>query len=82
MMSKLVGLWLLSLVLVACAAAIVTAQVTRTPPRVITGANLGFRIDGVDMKGNPVGTIVVRMNGEWIAVGDRLKASPALSSFR
>lgn len=77
-----IGLWVLSLVLAACAAAMVTAQVTRTPPRVITGGDLGFRVDGMDMKGNPVGTIVIRMNGEWIPVGDGLKASPALSSFR
>ena len=77
-----IALWVLSLVFVACAAAMVTAQVTRTPPRVITGGDLGFRIDGMDMKGNPVGTIVIRINGEWIAVGDGLKASPALSNFR
>ena len=46
------------------------AQVQQPPaqsptPTVISGPDLGFRIDG--RKGNtPVGTLVVRVNGQWI----------------
>jgi hypothetical protein len=34
-------------------------------PTVISGADLGFRVDG--RKGStPIGTLVVRVNGQWI----------------
>ena len=34
-------------------------------PRVISGADFGFRIEG-DQNGTAVGTLVVRVNGKWI----------------
>src|SRR5215207_9842423 len=35
------------------------------PPRVMTGADVGFRVEG--LRGNtPVGRIVVRVNGDWV----------------
>jgi hypothetical protein len=35
------------------------------PPTVISGSDLGFRVDS--RKGNtPVGTLVVRVNGQWV----------------
>ena len=37
------------------------------PPRVISGDDFGFRVQG--RKGDtPVGTLVVRVNGEWVEV--------------
>ena len=34
-------------------------------PRVLTGGDLGFRVDG--MYGEvPTGTVVVRVNGQWV----------------
>ena len=37
------------------------------PPYVVSGGDLGFRITG--MKGTtPVGTLVVRVGGEWVKV--------------
>lgn len=37
------------------------------PPVVLSGDDLGFRVEG--MEGNaPVGTLVVRVNDEWVEV--------------
>ncbi len=72
----LVGLAVLT-VLLAVAAAWVSAQVTRPPsakaldpmdlvaPTVISGSDLGFRLESKD--GNvPIGKLVVRINGIWV----------------
>ena len=82
-MRRLIGWWVLSLALVAVAASAVTAQsnrapqINRTPPRVLSGADVGFRVEGTDMSGKPVGTLVVRINGDWVEVGGGIKAVPA-----
>ena len=35
-------------------------------PRVLAGADVGFRVEG--LRGNtPIGTVVVKVNGEWVA---------------
>ena len=40
---------------------------TPIPPRVLAGADVGFRVEG--MKGaTPTGNLVVRINGEWVEV--------------
>jgi hypothetical protein len=36
-------------------------------PRVLSGADLGFRVDGTARDGAPIGTIVVRIDGKWVA---------------
>ena len=36
-------------------------------PRVLSGSDLGFRIDAVGRDGAPIGTIVVRVDGKWVA---------------
>jgi hypothetical protein len=39
----------------------------RTPAGVISGSDFGFRVDR--RKGNtPIGTLVVRINGQWVEV--------------
>ena len=36
-------------------------------PTVLSGPDVGFRIEG--MRGStPIGTVVVRVNGQWVAV--------------
>lgn len=35
-------------------------------PRVMSGADVGFRIEGTNGSGTPVGTWVIRVNGEWL----------------
>ena len=79
-MNKIVSLWLLSLAIVGVLALAVTAQVTRSTPRVVTGADLGFRIEGNDRKGQPVGTLVIRINGDWVPVSTAIQYAPALTS--
>ena len=35
-------------------------------PRVLSGPDVGFRVEGL-RDATPVGTLVVRINGEWVA---------------
>jgi len=39
-------------------------QLQGVEPEVVSGADIGFRIQG-HRNGKPVGTLVVRVNGEW-----------------
>jgi len=85
MWRKIVTLWILSLVVVAALAAGVAAQssplnpsVARAfPPKVMSGADLGFRVEGLDVNNKPVGHLVIRVNGEWIEAGVTWSAKPA-----
>ena len=36
-------------------------------PRVLSGSDFGFRIDGVSRDGVPIGTLVVRIDGKWVS---------------
>ena len=36
-------------------------------PRVLSGADLGFRIEGTARDGAPMGALVVRIDGKWVA---------------
>jgi hypothetical protein len=59
---------LCAIVLVVMATAWVTAQVVAVkpvPPKVMTGMDVGFRVEGI--RGDtPVGVIVVKVDGEWV----------------
>ena len=77
-MRKIIALWLLSLALVGGLAAAVTAQVARpVAPKVFSGEDLGFRVDGLNLNGMPVGHLVIRINGDWVEVGSSMTAKPA-----
>ena len=69
-MKKSVLLWLLSLVPTAVVtASIVMAQTRPTEPRILSGDDIGFRVEGNDPRtGNPTGTLVVRIDGKWVAI--------------
>ena len=46
-----------------------TAQsvaIERVAPRIMSGGDVGFRVEGL-RGGTPVGTIVVQVNGQWVA---------------
>ena len=61
----LVVLWVASLVAVS-----VWAQTPSQPEqKVISGSDFGFRVERMDRTGKPVGTLVVRMNGQWVEAG-------------
>jgi hypothetical protein len=56
------------------------AQVFQRPrgtEEVITGDNVGFRVDHYDRKGRPVGTLVVKRDDKWIDVEFAAKLRPA-----
>lgn len=45
----------------------VPSQVIREAPKVVSGSDVGFRIEG--RRGNAVvGALVVRVDGEWVGV--------------
>ena len=61
----LVVVWLLSLAGVA----VLTAQVMPHPvmPTVMSGADVGFRVEAIDPKdGAAIGRIVLYVNGKWV----------------
>jgi hypothetical protein len=70
LMKKAVLLWLCSLLAVAVVtASITTAQAPQTAPRILSGTDIGFRIEGTDARtGNPTGTLVVRIDGRWVEI--------------
>lgn len=72
-MKKLLLFWVASLVLVSMATFAV-AQ-TRRAPITLSGNDIGFRVEGVE-KGKPVGTLMVRFNGEWVEVGTAMTLRP------
>lgn len=77
-MTKLILFWLMSLAVVAVVASTLTrAQSRLTDARIVSGDDVGFRVEGMDHNGNPAGTFVVRLNGEWVAVGSMPAVRPA-----
>jgi hypothetical protein len=74
-MKRLMLFWVASLVLVSIAA--LTLAQTRFPePRILSGDDIGFRVEGMDLSGKPTGHVMVRVNGEWIEVGDGMTVRP------
>jgi hypothetical protein len=41
-------------------------MVEKVPPTVMTGENVGFRVEGLRGGTTPVGRIVVMVNGRWV----------------
>lgn len=63
-------LWpVVSFALALALGAVVLAQprsdVPALVPNVVSGGDIGFRIDGFDGR-QPVGTLVVKVNGRWV----------------
>lgn len=47
-------------------------------PRIVSGNDLGFRVDGTDPRtGNPTGAWMIRVNGNWVEVGAMPGIRPA-----
>jgi hypothetical protein len=61
----LVVAWVISLLVVG-AWSRVTAQRSSEEPRVISGNDLGFRVNSAGKNGVPVGALVVRIDGKWV----------------
>ena len=84
-MQKWIVLWFVSLAVVAgFTTALTRAQApsqvpppftSKAPPtpRVVSGADIGFRVEG-NKDGRAVGTLVVRINGQWVETTPSLTA--------
>ena len=75
----LVVIWVASLVAVAAFATAQARPMTKLPsPIILSGTDVGFRIEG-RIGNTPAGTLVIRVNGEWIvpkeADGPAVRAS-------
>jgi hypothetical protein len=57
--------WAISLLVVG-AWSTATAQRSSEQPTVISGNDLGFRVDSVGKGGVRIGTLVVRIDGKWV----------------
>jgi hypothetical protein len=68
-MRRLVLLWVLSLVIVATGT-FAFAQARLNQPVLLSGADVGFRVEGTGFNGRPVGTWMVRYNGQWTEVAE------------
>ena len=83
-MRNWIVLWLASLVVVAVlASALMRAQTTpeelkrraqeQLPgSRVISGNDIGFRMEGTNQAGEPVGKLVVRIDGQWVVATSKM----------
>ena len=67
-MKKMLLRWLASLVMVA-AASFAFAQTRLPESRILSGSDVGFRVEGTDRTGKPVGKWVLRLNGQWVEIG-------------
>ena len=76
---KKIALWVASLVVLGVVgSAFIAAQTRPGPePRVLSGGDIGFRLEGTNSKGEPVGTLVIRINGTWVEPGDSPKVRQA-----
>jgi hypothetical protein len=85
-MNRSIPVWLcVLLMLIAVGSGFTLAQTPpQTPPqpqepsaepRILSGTDIGFRVEGLDRSGTLTGTLVVRVNGKWVpavsAVGVR-----------
>jgi hypothetical protein len=83
-MRKWIVLWLSSLVVVAAlTSGLMGAQTTpeelrrrvqeQLPgSRIISGNDIGFRMEGTNPAGEPVGTLVVRIDGQWLVAASKM----------
>jgi hypothetical protein len=71
---KLAVAWVVSVLVVAAAASMLTSAQTANDKKVVSGSDLGFRIDS-ERGGVPTGRFVVRVNGNWV----ELKEQPGVS---
>lgn len=79
-MRKSLTMWILGLAGVAAISAGLFAQSQpgrADSSRIITGDDIGFRVEGKDLRGNPTGTLMVRVNGQWVPATQAVGLRPA-----
>jgi hypothetical protein len=75
-MRKWVLLWVVSLVTVA-ATTVVLMQAQPRELTIVSGEDVGFRIEGKSPAGEPFGTWMIRVNGKWVPVMTKFGVRPA-----
>lgn len=70
-MKRLLLFWVMALVMVSMATYAV-AQSRRLAQPTVSGNDIGFRVDGTDVQGQPFGTLLIRYNGEWVETGSTM----------
>jgi len=75
-MKRLILSWVASLIVVAMAT-FAFAQGRLAQPQMLSGNDIGFRVESIDLGGKAVGTWMVRYNGNWIEVGPTGGLRPA-----
>ena len=68
-MQKWIALWFASLIAVAVLASVAMRAQTRLLERdyrMISGADVGFRVEGTDRSGKPIGRWMIRVDGQWV----------------
>jgi hypothetical protein len=71
-MGRRVALWAASLVAVAGLTTAVLwgqSRLLEREYRLLSGEDVGFRIEGTDGSGRPFGTLMLRVDGQWVEVG-------------
>ena len=53
-------------VVAGVASGFVFAQPQTAEPRVMSGSDIGFRVDRMSASGEAIGALVVRINGKWV----------------
>ncbi len=76
-MKRLVLFWTVSLVLVVTVTFALAQGRRLAQPQMLSGDDVGFRVEGFDISGRPTGTLMVRVNGGWVEVGSTLTTRPA-----
>jgi hypothetical protein len=77
-MRKVMMFWLASLAVVAVLASGLTlAQTKQGERRILSGDDIGFRVESTNRSGEPVGTLMVRIDGAWMPVASAPTFRPA-----
>ena len=63
-------LWFASFVAAALTSAMLAQNrlPNRVPPRILSGSDIGFRVERTDPSGRPVGTWLLRIDGDWVEI--------------
>ena len=77
MLRMLVYWWIASLIVVAGLASALTFAQARQEPRILSGGDIGFRVEGTDRAGDPIGTLMLRIDGAWRPAGSAPSWRPA-----
>jgi hypothetical protein len=78
-MQKSTALLFASLIAVMVLVGVMRAQTIQPEReyRIVSGADIGFRIEGTDASGKPSGRWMIRVNGLWVEPSHALVGRPA-----